>query len=100
MMTDKQIPPPIDAGSDPMNIHLSYIRRDIDSINKTLDGLVSGYVSRVDFIDHLKDDADHESRIRSLEEFHNTLLGKMWGIGILVGGLSSIISFMVNHYWR
>ncbi len=49
-------------------IHLSYVRRDMDTMIKKLDGLGSSFVTASDFAEHLKADEDHEKRIRALEE--------------------------------
>lgn len=81
-----------------MAVHLSYVRRDLESMNKKLDSLINTFVTEGDFKEHLKADADHEERIRVLEEFHNTLIGKMWGVGMLAGLIVGIISFIANHY--
>ncbi len=62
-----------------MNIHLSYLRRDFveeklarraqhAEIMEKLDSIQRQYVSRADFDEHLEDDKDHETRIRTIEK--------------------------------
>ncbi len=57
-----------------MATHISYMRRDIDEMkgiqrdmNTKLDQLGTQYVERTEFLEHLKADADHEARIRAME---------------------------------
>lgn len=65
-MEDKpKIPLPIET--EGMNIHLSYIRRDVDQILVTLKDLKKDFVSRADFDEHTEVTKDHETRIRLLE---------------------------------
>lgn len=69
MNEDKQKSPAlIPSMNEATNVHLAYIRRDIDEIKSTLSTLTSGYVTRIDFDEHLKTDEDHESRLRMLEK--------------------------------
>lgn len=87
-----KLPPPIE--SDGMNIHLSYIRRDIDQINTKIDRLTSGYVTRVDYDEHLKQDEDHEKRIRLLETA-TTKIMTYGSVGILV---LSVVEFLLSRF--
>jgi hypothetical protein len=99
-MTDQEpnITAPTNMGE--VNITLSYIRRDITEISKKLDTMASGNVTRVDFEEHLKADADHEARIRNLESFKETLIGKMWGVGILVSAGTTIVTIAINYFLK
>lgn len=84
MEDSPKIPPPI--ASDGMNIHLSYVRRDIDEIKAILKDMKSGYVTRSDFDDHLGVANDHELRIRIIEK-------NMWkwsGISGVLGGAIAV----------
>ncbi len=91
MPEETKTPPPIDQGSSGTAIHLAYIRRDIDDIKSTLTGLKNGYVTRIDFEEHLKADADHEARIRTLE----TALSDLATIKKLVYGCAGLVLTLV-----
>lgn len=95
-------PPPIELENSSMNVHLSYIRRDLDelkSIQKSqhaenlakLDSLHNSYVTRIDFEEHLKADEDHEKRIRGLEQEE----WKRTGINTILGAGAGIIAAIV-----
>lgn len=99
-MTEQEPPVQTPTTIEGMSIHLGYIRRDLDSMNKKLDGLSTSFVTTTEFNDHLKGYEDHEKRIRILEGFKDTLLGKLWGVGIMAGGVVAIISILVNHFWK
>jgi hypothetical protein len=101
-ITEIKTPPPVDSSSAPdgVSIHLSYIRRDIDEMKQSLKDLKSGYVSLSDFAEHLKADADHETRIRSIEGFKDTLIGKLVGAGIVIGAVFAGISLIINNFWQ
>ncbi len=60
-----------------VSIHLSYIRKDIDTISKKLDAFSSDFVTNNDFSEHLKADADHELRIRKLENWGSIAIGAL-----------------------
>lgn len=94
-----------------MSIHFGYIRRDLDSINKKLDGLVNTFVSTHDFEESKKqsekDRAQLNEQVASLQtenknrkEFQDTLMGKMWGIGIMAGAFVGVLTIIVNHLWK
>ena len=95
---DSQVPIPNNI--EGVSIHLSYLRRDMESMNKKLDNLAGIFVTTVDFAEHLKADADHEARIRTLEGFINTFEGKMWGIGVMGSGIAAILSIAISHFWH
>ncbi len=68
--TEIKTPPPVDSAG--MNIHMSYVRRDIDEIKVILKDIKNGYVSSGDFAEHVKISGglldDHEKRVRAIEE--------------------------------
>ncbi len=86
MENKAETPPITDFGS--MNIHLSYLRRDVtdlkadtnksfEEIKKTLNTIGSNYVTVFDFAEHLKLDEDHEKRIRALERYSWIAVGAL-----------------------
>lgn len=83
-----------------MGIHISYIRRDLESMNKKLDTLINTFVSSAEFADHLKADEDHENRIRILESFASTLTGKMLGAAAVLGAAFGIATIIISNYWK
>lgn len=93
---------PVQAPTDiaGVGIHLSYLRRDMAKMNATLENITSNYVPITVFletkaeVDHLK--IENEKR----KEFQDTLTGKMWGIGVMAGGIVGIISTLIAHYWK
>jgi len=109
---ENKTPPPVETiAGDGVSIHLSYIRRDIDemkqtslksyeNINSKLDELKNGYVTVNEFTEHLKADEDHEQRIRVIETFMNTLIGKMVVSGSVGGVVVGLIFVIINHYWK
>lgn len=78
------------------------MRRDIGEIKSSLNELKNSYVNRNDFDEHLKADEDHEVRIRAMETFQNTLMGKMWGIGIIAsfgGGFLTLVgTYLIDKF--
>ncbi len=101
--TSAQIPNTIEG----MAIHLSYLRRDstasnvkMDAVIRKLDDLANIYVSNETFRDHLKADEDHENRIRLIEEFRDTLTGKLLSASVFMGLIFSAASLLINHYWK
>ena len=49
-------------------IHLSYINKALNDLNKKMDAVQASTVTREEWIMHLKKDEDHEQRIRELEK--------------------------------
>ena len=84
---------PPDTVTNPMDLHLWYVRRDIGEIKVSIAELKNGYVSNVDFFEHKKADEDHEQRIRALEESRWKIAGST---GVIVGFISIIGSYLVN----
>ena len=68
-----------------------------DEIKATLRDLKDGFISRIEFNDHTKKDDDHETRIRKIEQFNDTLRGKMWGIGIMSGFVFGMLSLVAQY---
>lgn len=75
-MTEIKSTPPVDPqGLDgTVGVHMGYMRRDIDEIKEILkdtnikiENIGSSFVSHAEFAEHLKADADHETRIRTIE---------------------------------
>lgn len=92
--TSPKLPPP-ELGSDPLSIHLWYVRRDVGEIKSTLSDMKNGFVTRVDFDEHLKSDTDHENRIRTIEQSTWKNLGFSSAIGAVI---SLIGASLIQHY--
>jgi hypothetical protein len=90
MKDDLPIQPPTDLAG--VAIHLSYLRRDMQTLSGKIDNISTNFVTTNDFKEHLKADEDHENRIRSIETSNNTLAGKMWVVAAIVGVVSTIVS--------
>jgi len=111
-----------------VGVNIDNIKVNIREIKDTLKEMTMQYVPRTDFLEHLKVDVDHENRLRvlekivvsaeearndlsdkdksqdiqlkKLEEFMYTLIGKIWGIGIMAATAMSIIGILISHYWK
>lgn len=74
-----------------VSVNIDNIKVNIKEIKDTLKDQAQTYVTRVDFIEHVKVDDDHEARIRSLET-------RMWiwvgASGVIAAGLS----FLAQHF--
>lgn len=76
------------------------IEKSIIKIEVSVKEIAQGYVTHAELREHIKVDEDHENRIRELKAFQDTLSGKMWGIGMAAGALSSIIGIFISHFWK
>lgn len=85
------------AGSlSEVNIHLGYLRRDIQQLGTKIDEQTNHYINNDEFAP-IKDAVDkHERAIVALERYQNTLTGKMIGFGLAMGVAFSIISVAVQ----
>ncbi len=83
-----------------MGIHISYIRKNLEELNRKMDNLSGVFVTTEDFARHEEADADHEKRIRTLEEFKDTLTGKMIGVAATSGFIVGIITLIIDHIWK
>ena len=83
-----------------MSTNIEFIKKDINEIKGTLIKNTETFVKVDEFKDHKVADEDHEKRIRNLELFKDTLLGKMWGIGVSAGSVMSLMGVLVNHFWK
>jgi len=84
---DLNAPVSLPQNIDGVNIHLSYIRRDLESINKKIDTLGTAFVAHEEFSVY-KDNVD--KRINEMEG--NT----KWIVRIVVGAvLVSILSLII-----
>jgi tetrahydromethanopterin S-methyltransferase subunit G len=94
-----------------LNIHLGYISKritdnnverskDMGEIKQSLDKVVLNQITRVEFDNVKEKTKENGENIIILMAFKNTLIGKMWGIGIMagliVGFLNLIISSALN----
>jgi hypothetical protein len=58
------------------------------------------YITRPEFGEVIRIQADHETRTRVLETFKDNLTGRMIALGGLSGLATGIIMVIVNHFWR
>ena len=43
---------------------------------------------------------DHETRIRAGEVFQNNVTGRIWGIGVVAGLVTSVLGVLLEHYLK
>lgn len=72
----------------------------LKEINQKLDGLTNTFVTSHEHEELKKLVTAQEITIKTLVEFKDTLIGKMWGIGVLAATISSIASLFISHYWK
>ncbi len=98
--TQPPIPSP-EVMTDPVSVHMWYMRRDIGEIKITLSNLKDGYVSRTDFDEHLKTDADHEVRIRTIEKSVEDvpIIKKIvyGGVGLILTSFMTYLIYILFH---
>lgn len=93
---------PVQAPTDikDVAIHLSYMRRDMSKMQSSLDNITSNYVPISIFLE-VKAEVEHlKTENEKRKEYQDTFTGKMWGIGIMAGGVVGIISTIIAHYWK
>ncbi len=94
-----------------LNIHMGFMREkmntnneerkvDMAEIKGRLKELVEQTPNRSEFEELKKEVVEHKTIISSLVEFKDTLIGKIWGIGIMAGIVVSLITLIVSHYWK
>jgi hypothetical protein len=107
----ESLPPPeqsiLPATIDGIAIHLSYISKNINELNRKMDVIQQNTVARDEWNVHLKRDEDHENRIRLLEtedgnrktEISNILTTmKVWGVAL--SALWMIIEFASRYVFK
>lgn len=87
MTVETPITDPVTPGE--VSVHLAYIRRDLAKLNEKMDGISSNFVSTADFKEHLVTDADHEARLRRLEN---------WG-AMAIGALA-LLQVFIKLFWK
>ena len=55
------------------------------------------YITLTQHEEVVKCNEKQQVKIESLETFRDTLIGKMWGISVIVGIFVFIITYVVNH---
>lgn len=92
-----------------LNIHIGYIREKINTNNditvKSFENLKEQITLQAhNFVTHDEFDSvktatvEHGATIKSLVEFKDTLVGKMWGISVMAGGIVGLISMGMNYF--
>ena len=86
-MDESRTPPPVVAPTDlqGMNIHLGYIRRDVDEIRSGIRDLKNSYVTHEDFEETKRTVSDHETRVRSVEQSMWKYIGYSSAISSIIG---------------
>lgn len=93
-MTEETIP---SAGSlAEVNIHLGYLRRDIQNLSTQIAEQDSHYINMDEFKPIVETVAKHDKSIEKLEAFSNTLNGKLIGFGLAIGVFVSIATVVVQ----
>lgn len=100
MIQDMETPEAQESSMATMAVHLSYMRKDMESMNRKLDSLANTFVSTDDFQKHIKISDDHETRIRILEEFKDTLTGKLIGAAAVMGIVFTLGTYALDHFLR
>ena len=85
-----------------IGVHMFYIRNAVQKVDKKIEDLAKGLVTRDEMTEHLKADADHEARIRVLESQNdsNAIVKKVvFGMVsfILVAVLSAVIYLVIKR---
>ena len=88
------------ADSTANALNIQYIQRDILEIKSSIKEIGTNSVSRLDFNEHLKTDADHEIRIRSVEKVTENLAStiKFWGIAM--GVAFTILQIALKYFLK
>lgn len=92
-----------------VNIHLGYIRRDIqllqtetkaaiESVAKKIDQLDDHYITETEFRPSAEKVKDHELQLKALTAWRDTFNGKMMGFGAAVALASTLLSFALNYF--
>lgn len=83
---------------------LDFVKTRVDTLDKKFDVLLEkmdGKYALKEEVSLLKEnDKDKEIRLRSVEDFNSVLMGRMWGVGILVGIIISVLTLIINHFWK
>lgn len=94
-----------------VNVHLSYIRRDIKvlqdetkntlaNIEKKIDNLDDHYIIESEFQPIVKAVEAHDTALKGLTEWRDTFNGKMAGFSLAIVVASSALSFALNYFLR
>lgn len=81
------------AESTATALNIQYIQKDILEIKQSLKDINTLYVTQTEFVEHLKDDADHELRIRTIEQS----MWKWLGISTTAG---MVLSFLTAYFLK
>lgn len=110
MIDEHQETPIAEAKSlSELNIHLGYIRQTISEnrtqnranfqeIKEQIALQAHSFVLQDEFKPFMKDVEELRATQKTLVEFKDTLTGKMWGVGIMVGAIAGLISFLANKF--
>lgn len=93
-----------------VNIHLGYIRRDIqnlqqetkqalEGIGKKIDSLDDHYITESEFRPVSDQTKASALELKALTEWRDTFNGKMIGLGIAISFASAALTFIINKFF-
>lgn len=94
-----------------VNIHLGYIRRDIqnlqqetktalDGIAKKIEDLDDHYITESEFRPVAELTKANAAAIKELTEWRDTFNGKLIGFGLAISAVSALLSFALNYFFK
>jgi len=93
--------PPIPPINNPLDHDLlTKLDTKVDQIQSDVTDLKkqgNQYITLTQHEEVVKCNEKQQVKIESLETFRDTLIGKMWGISVIVGIFVFIITYVVNH---
>lgn len=87
-----------------VGIVIHFMSKDIDKLTKAVEAMGSNYVPNTIHI-ALESKVDkQEGRLKTLEQFKESLGGRIWGvvaaIGVICGAVEFFITTLINYYHK
>ena len=76
---------------------MEYLKKDVAEIKIKLD---EKYTTIEEHLEVVNIQKDHESRVRLLEGFRDTPMGKMLAMGSLSGLVVGALLLVISHFWK
>lgn len=112
MMAPQQHNDDLPAANTPaeVNIHLGYIRRDIQNLQQETKSALDGIAKKIeDLDDHYITESEFRPvsdqtkasalELKALTEWRDTFNGKMIGLGIAISFASAALTFIINKFF-